>query len=110
MRKGKVHLAYSHFLGYKKGKDGRLEIIEEEAAIIRDIYNMFVSGETINNIAAKLTDRGIPTPAGKSKWSVSTVRSILSNEKYKGEALLQKTYTVDYLSSIFHWTLIWLSH
>ena len=98
MRKGKVHLAYSHFLGYKKGKDGRPEIIEEEAAIIRDIYNMFVSGETINNIAAKLTDKGIPTPAGKSKWCVSTVRSILSNEKYKGEALLQKTYTVDYLT------------
>ena len=98
MRKGKVHLAYSHFLGYKKGEDGRPEIIEEEAAIIRDIYNMFISGESINNIAAKLTEKGIPTPFGKRKWSVSTVRSILSNEKYKGEALLQKTYTVDYLT------------
>ena len=98
MRKGKVHLAYSRFLGYKKGEDGRPEIIEEEAAIVRNIYDWYISGETINNIAAKLTDEGILTPAGKSKWSVSTVRSILGNEKYKGEALLQKTYTVDYLT------------
>ena len=98
MRKGKVHLAYSRFLGYKKGEDGRPEIIEEEAAIVRNIYDWYISGDTINDIAAKLTDEGILTPAGKSKWSVSTVRSILSNEKYKGEALLQKTYTVDYLT------------
>lgn len=98
MRKGKVHLAYSRFLGYRKGEDGRPEVIEEEAAVIRNIYDWFISGETINSIAAKLTEKGVPTPAGKSKWSVSTVRSILSNEKYKGEALLQKTYTVDYLT------------
>ena len=98
MRKGKVHLAYSHFLGYKKGEDGRPEIVEEEAAIIRDIYDWYIAGKSINNIAAMLTEERIPTPAGKTRWSVSTVRSILSNEKYKGEALLQKTYTVDYLT------------
>ena len=98
MRKGKVHLAYSRFLGYRKGEDGRPEIVEEEAAIVRDIYNWFLSGESINNIAARLTEMNIPTPAGKKRWSVSTIRSILSNEKYKGDALLQKTYTVDYLS------------
>lgn len=98
MRDGKVSLAYSRFLGYKKGPDGRPEIVEEEAVIVRDIYNYFLSGKTLNEIAALLTRMGIPTPAGKSKWCVSTVRSILSNEKYKGEALLQKTYTVDYLT------------
>lgn len=98
MRKGKIHLAYSHFLGFKKGADGRPEIVEEEAAIVRNIYEWFLSGESINAIAARLTDMGIPTPSGKSRWSVSTIKSILSNEKYKGEALLQKTYTVDYLS------------
>ena len=98
MRDGKVTLAYSHFLGYKKGKDGRPEIVEEEAVIIRQIYGLFLKGKTINEIAALLTEMGIPTPSGKTKWSVSTVRSILSNEKYKGEALLQKTYTVDYLT------------
>ena len=97
MRDGKVSLAYSRFLGYKKGADGRLEIVEE-AAIIRKIYDLFLSGKTINEIAAILTSMGVLTPAGRTKWSVSTVRSILSNEKYKGEALLQKTFTVDYLT------------
>lgn len=98
MRKGKVHVAYSRFLGYCKGADGRLEIVEEEAEIVRSIYDMFLAGKTIRHIAEHLTDAGIPTPSGKSKWSVSTVKSILSNEKYKGDALLQKTYTVDYLT------------
>ena len=98
MRDGKVSLAYSRFLGYKKGSDGRPEIVEEEAAIIRKIYDLFLSGKTINEIAAILTNMGVLTPAGRTKWSVSTVRSILSNEKYKGEALLQKTFTVDYLT------------
>lgn len=98
MRDGKVSLAYSRFLGYKKGADGRPEIVEEEAAIIRKIYDLFLSGKTINEIAAILTSMGVLTPAGKKKWSVSTVRSILSNEKYKGETLLQKTFTVDYLT------------
>lgn len=87
MRDGKVSLAYSRFLGYKKGADGRPEIVEEEAAIIRKIYDLFLSGKTINEIAAILTNMGVLTPAGRAKWSVSTVRSILSNEKYKGEAL-----------------------
>ena len=98
MRKGKVHLAYSRFLGYTKGEDGRLEIVEEEAKTIRSIYDMFLSGKTIRHIAQHLTDADIPTPSGKSVWSVSTVKSILTNEKYKGDALLQKTYTVDYLT------------
>ncbi len=98
MRDGKVSLAYSRFLGYKKGADGRPEIVEEEAAIIRKIYDLFLSGKTINEIAAILTSMGVLTPAGRTKWSVSTVRSIFSNEKYKGEALLQKTFTVDYLT------------
>ena len=98
MRDGKVSLAYSRFLGYKKGADGRPEIVEEDAAIIRKIYDLFLSGKTINEIAAILTNMGVLTPAGRTKWSVSTVRSILSNEKYKGEALLQKTFTVDYLT------------
>lgn len=66
--------------------------------IIRQIYDLFLKGKTINEIAAILTKMRVPTPTGKAKWSVSTVKSILSNEKYKGEALLHKTYTVDYLT------------
>ena len=98
MRDGNVHIAYSRFIGYRKGVDGLPEIVEEEAKIIRKIFDLYLSGETTHTIAVYLTEQGIPTPGGKQKWSPSTVRSILGNEKYKGDALLQKTYTVDYLT------------
>lgn len=98
MRNGTVYMPYGHFLGYRKGEDGRPEIVPEEAEIVRGIYNDFPAGKTISQIAADLTKRGITTPGGKQKWSISTVRSILSNEKYKGDAVLQKTFTVDYLT------------
>lgn len=90
MRDGKVFLPYKHFLGYKKGADGYPEIVEEEAAIVRQIYDMFLSGKSIRHIADYLTEQGVPTPTGKSRWPVSTVENILRNEKYKGEALLQR--------------------
>lgn len=98
MENGKVNLPYKKFLGYRKGPDGRPEIVEEEAVIIRDIYEMFLSGWTIGHIARELTSRGIPTPAGLTTWKVSTIESILRNEKYKGEAILQKCYVEDYLT------------
>jgi site-specific DNA recombinase len=98
MEDGKISLPYKHFLGYEKGKDDLPKIVEEEAKIIRQIYSLFLEGKTIRNITQYLTAQGIPTPSGKKQWSVSTIASILSNEKYKGDALLQKTYTVDFLS------------
>ena len=98
MADGKISLPYSSFLGYRKGADGRPEIVEEEATIVRKIYDMFLEDYTINEIARYLTNQAIPTPRGKTVWSVSTIRSILGNEKYVGNALLQKTYTVDYLT------------
>lgn len=98
MEDGKFSLAYKRFLGYEKGEDGFPKIVEEEAKIIREIYDLFLAGNTVRAIADYLTGQGILTPAGKEKWSVSTIMSILQNEKYKGDALLQKTYTVDFLS------------
>ena len=98
MEDGKVCLAYKRFLGYEKGDDGLPRIVEEEAKAVRLIYRLFLEGQTYRNIARHLTGRGIPTPGGKREWSVSTVASILGNEKYKGDALLQKTYTVDFLN------------
>ena len=98
MQDGKVSLPYSSFLGYRKGPDGRPEIVEEEAVVVRKIYEMFLDDHTINEIARYLTEQNIPTPRGKKNWSVSTVNSILQNEKYAGNALLQKTFTVDYLT------------
>nr|DAK85099.1 MAG TPA: integrase [Caudoviricetes sp.] len=95
---GKVTMAYKRFLGYEKGEDGAPKVVEKEAKIVKLIYQMFLEGKSIRNIAATLTKQKIPTPANKVKWSVSTITSILKNEKYKGDALLQKSYTTDFLT------------
>jgi DNA invertase Pin-like site-specific DNA recombinase len=95
---GKVTLPYKQFLGYRKGPDGLPEVVEDEAKIVRQIYSLFMAGRTPGTIAKLLTDTGIPTPSGKVKWQSSTISSILTNEKYKGAALLQKCFTVDYLT------------
>ena len=97
-KEGKVSFVYSNFLGYKKGADGQPEIVEEEAEIVRNIYDRFLKGESFKTIADTLTSQNIPTPRKKVVWISSTVRSILSNEKYMGDALINKTYTVDFLS------------
>lgn len=98
MEEGKFSLAYKHFLGYEKGENGLPKIVEHEAKIIREIYQLFLGGSTARSIADYLTLRQIPTPRGRKKWSTSTIMSILQNEKYKGDALLQKTYTADFLT------------
>ena len=95
---GKVSLPYKRFLGYTKGPDGLPEIVPEEAVVVRLIYRLFLYGKSPSAIAAYLTDEGIRTPSGKPVWRASVVESILTNEKYKGDALLQKKFTVDFLS------------
>jgi DNA invertase Pin-like site-specific DNA recombinase len=95
---GKILLPYGNFLGYRKGEDGLPEIIPEEAELVRRIYRMFMDGESTNAIAEKFTKEKIPTPLGKKRWSIKTIESMLTNEKYKGCALLQKKFTVDFLS------------
>lgn len=98
MEAGKFSLAWSSFLGYKKGPDGLPEIVEDEAEIVRHIYQMYLDGETFRSIANELESDGVKTPTKKGIWRAETVRSILTNEKYKGDARLQKTYTVDFLT------------
>ena len=94
---GKVHLPYKRFLGYEKGKDGRPAVVESEAKVVQLIYRLFLEGKTQVAICNYLESLGIPSPSGKSSWSKTTVTSILTNEKYKGDALLQKSFTVDFL-------------
>lgn len=94
---GKVHLPYKRFLGYEKGADGRPTIVESEAEIVRLIYRLFLDGKSQAAICRELESLGIPSPGGKPTWSKTTVTSILQNEKYKGDALLQKKFTVDFL-------------
>ncbi len=95
---GKVTVPFKRFLGYDRGPDGNLVLNEKEAVIIRRIYSMFLQGMTPHSIATTLTADGIKSPAGKDHWNPGAVRSILTNEKYKGDALLQKSYTVDFLT------------
>ena len=95
---GKVTVPFSRFLGYDRGADGGLVVNEEQAQTVRRIYELFLRGETPCGIARQLTAEGVPTPSGAQGWSRHTVKSILTNEKYKGDALLQKVFTVDFLT------------
>lgn len=95
---GKGSLAYSTFLGYEKGEDGSLRVNPEQAETVKLIYQLFLQGLSPYAIGKKLTGLGIKSPAGKDTWHQSSVKSILTNEKYKGDALLQKQYTADFLT------------
>ena len=95
---GKVYLHYKNFLGYEKGPNGRPQIVEKEAKIIRLIYDMYLKGCTTGYIARYLTQAGYKTATGKDKWGDAVIKSILSNEKYYGACLSQKTYVADFLT------------
>ncbi|MDF2645361.1 MAG: site-specific recombinase [Paenibacillus sp.] len=95
---GKASVAYKRFLGYDRGPNGGFVINEEQAKTVRYIYKCFLEGMSYYTISLKLMEIGAGTPGGQKKWHAKTIESILTNEKYKGDALLQKYYTVDFLS------------
>ena len=95
---GKVKLSTKYFLGYDRDDDGKLIVNKEQAEVIRLIYKMYLMGDSTWEIKKKLERMKIKSPAGKDIWRVNTVVSILTNEKFKGDALLQKYYTVDFLT------------
>ena len=97
-QQGQVHVNHNRFLGYTKDADGNLVIDPEQAEIVRRIYREYLEGKSIKKIAIGLEADGILTGAGNPRWHSSTVNKILRNEKYIGDALLQKTYTTDFLS------------
>ena len=97
-QQGKVHINHNRFLGYTKDADGHLIIDPEQAEIVKRIYREYLEGSSMGKIAAGLMADGILTGAGKEKWHTSTINKILRNEKYMGDALLQKTYTTDFLT------------
>ena len=92
---GKVYYQYDSFLGYKKGPDGQPEIDEEQAAVVRRIFARYLMGDGVRKICKDLEADGITTARGNEKWSDSAVQNMLRNEKYIGDALLQKTYIQD---------------
>lgn len=98
LKNGNVRFSYKTFLGYRKGADGQPEIVPEQADIVRRIYNDFLAGATYLEIAKRLTEENVPIMGGGNRWFSERIKSILKNEKYKGDALLQKTYITDPIS------------
>jgi DNA invertase Pin-like site-specific DNA recombinase len=97
-QQGEVQVNHNRFLGYTKDESKRLVIEPKEAEVVRRIFREYLEGASMLQIGRGLEADGILTAAGKQKWRPETLRKILRNEKYIGDALLQKTYTVDFLS------------
>ncbi len=95
---GKVYYHYNSFLGYRKGADGQPEIDEEQAAIVRRIFARYLMGDSVHKICKDLEADEVRTARGCDTWSDSAVQGILRNEKYIGDALLQKTFVEDIFS------------
>ena len=98
MKEGKVNFHYRSMLGYQRGADGKPEIVPEEAEVVRRIYRRYLEGCSEGQIQRELTQDGIATAKGVKAWSHQIVHNILTNEKYAGDALLQKTFTTDCIS------------
>lgn len=97
-QQGKVQVNHKRFMGYTKDEEGNLIIVPEEAEIIKRIYREYLEGKSLAGIGRDLEKDGILTAAGKPRWRPETIKKILLNEKYIGDALLQKTFTVDFLT------------
>lgn len=97
-QQGKVQVNHNRFLGYTKDENGHLIIDPEQAEVVRRIYREYLEGYSMKSIALHLEQDGILTGAGNTKWYDSTINKILRNEKYMGDALLQKTVTTDFLT------------
>lgn len=95
---GKVIVNCSKFMGYTKNEDGDLIIIPEEAEIVRLIFRLYLEGYSAKKICKYLEEHKIKTATGQDKWYDSVIFKMLKNEKYMGDALLQKTYTVDFMT------------
>ena len=95
---GKVSFQYKRLLGYRKGEDGKPEIVPEEAAIVERIYEMFLAGQPVKMIAQTLQAEKIEIPGKNLSFSKNMIMNILRNEKYCGDCILQKTVTVDCIS------------
>ena len=96
MAEGIYKFSVHNTLGFYRDHFGRLVIEPTEARIVEYIYESCLEGAAPSEIAAALTEQGIKSPMGNDSWSPGTVRSILRNEKYCGDALMQKTYTKDF--------------
>lgn len=95
---GKLHLNANRFLGYDKDEKGNLVINEEQAKIVKRIFTEFMDGVSPAVTALRLNEENVPGCMGEARWTAGTIWGMLSNEKYMGDSILQKTYTADYLT------------
>lgn len=95
---GRPIFVYKKLLGYKKGPDGEPEIVPEEAKIVERIFTMYLSGMTVDVISKRLQSEGISVPGKDFSFGKTMIMSVLRNEKYCGDCILQKTVTVDCIS------------
>lgn len=98
MRTGRANIQYKTLLGYEKGPDGEMVVNAEQAETVRKIYELYLSGQTLRNIKETLETGGFKNSAGTMEWTTSNLRTILSDEKYCGDVLLQKTFIQDCIS------------
>lgn len=97
MREGRAAVSYQNLYGYGKDEGGNPYVIPEEAEVVRRIYKGFLRGQSVRQIKEWLDAEGIIPRKGRG-WSLSTIESILKNEKYCGDVLLQKTFISDCIS------------
>ena len=94
-KNGNVPMQYARLLGYRKGADGNAEIVPEEAEIVKEIFRQYLDGSSMEQIADRLNKKGLTTKGSGSPYRKIVIQRILTNEKYTGDALLQKTYVTD---------------
>lgn len=98
MKEGRVVIQYKHLLGYIRGEDGKPKIVPDQAETIRFIFRRYLAGDTLRAIKAELEAEQVPYVTGEVSWNISTLQSILQNEKYCGDVVMQKTFRKDCIS------------
>ena len=95
--KGDIFTKYKNFMGYDC-VDGEIVIVLEQAEVVRKIFDLYLQGLSLGQIKSYLESQGIKTVTGKDDWNAKTIRDMLMNEKYKGDTMLQKTFTEDFMT------------
>ena len=98
MEAGKVSIQYKKLYGYRKGGDGQPEIIPEQAEVVRWLYERYLTGASLRMIKDELEQQGVKCFEDSPEWTIYRIRSILQNEKYCGDVLMQKTFRQDFIN------------
>lgn len=98
MKEGRANIQYYRLYAYERGEDNKPKIIPDQAEVVRRIYNNFLAGYSLRMLKDELEHEKIPSVTGSENWSISVIRGILTNEKYCGDVLMQKSFISDCIS------------